>query len=62
MGANMMPIEKNRGSTVFGVRMGLVNRSQRSAGFLKGDATLAVGVVAAYCHAFSRCCRNAVSV
>lgn len=30
MGANMIPIEKKRGSTVFGVRMGLLAGCQRS--------------------------------
>lgn len=30
MGAKMIPIEKKRGRTVFGVRMGLVTRCQHS--------------------------------
>lgn len=58
MGANTIPIEKKRGSTVLGVRMGLLAGRQRS---IAGKRPIATGNTA-YCHAFNRCCRNAVSV
>lgn len=38
MGAKMMPMEKNRGSTVFGVRMGLIAHGQQSVANVAGLA------------------------
>lgn len=57
MGAKMMPIEKKSGRTVLGVRIGLVcgQRCVSAPWEFRPSSTT-------YCHAFSRCCRNAVSV
>ena len=55
MGANMMPTMKKSGRTVFGVRMGLSPRGQCWC-------SLSMRALHTYCHAFSRCWRNAVSV
>ena len=52
MGANTTPRMKKRGRTVFGVRIGLGNMSFK-------PSVSTVGI--AYCHALSRCWRNAVS-
>ena len=60
IGAKMIPTMKKIGKTVLGVRMGLCRLFSRwSAGrrcywSRRSQAT--------YCHAFSRCCRKAVSV
>ena len=53
MGANIIPMAKNRGSTVLGVRIGLVLVSILSA--RPPSQTT-------HCHAFSRCCLKAVSM
>lgn len=55
MGANMMPTRKKSGRTVFGVKMGLSRRSQCCC-----PSTESLWLHT-YCHAFNRCCRNAVS-
>lgn len=57
MGAKMMPMEKKRGRTVFGVRIGLVCGQRR--GFAPWEVRSSSTT---YCHAFSRCCRKAVSI
>ncbi len=77
MGANIIPIAKNRGRTDFGVRIGLVNNSQRCNVAKKNrtrrrtprPARNAGGLVAAsgkqvttYCQAFNLCCLKAVSI
>ena len=56
MGANIIPIAKNRGSTVLGVKIGL----RVSVLVRPGDPEMA-GSRGTHCHAFNRCCRNAVS-
>ena len=48
MGANMMPMPKRIGSTVLGVRMGLMSKVSREG---TGETIRRV----AYCHAFKRC-------
>lgn len=53
MGANITPTMKNRGRTVFGVKMGLSQCQPQS---------VAEPVLPTHCHAFKRCCRNAVSM
>lgn len=58
MGAKMTPTMKKSGRTVFGVRMGL----QAGQWLGAGVADLPLSVFCTYCHAFKRCCRNAVSV
>jgi hypothetical protein len=58
IGANKIPTMKNRGSTLLGVRIGLSEWSARSS---KAVGTGWSGGKT-HCHAFNRCCRNAVSV
>ena len=55
MGANMTPMMKKSGRTVFGVKMGLSPRGQCWC-------PVSICALHTYCHAFSRCWRNAVSV
>jgi len=55
-----MPTMKNRGRTVFGVRMGLYNAEEISGCAPAQYHRVLSG--AAYCHAFNRCCRKAVSI
>lgn len=67
MGANMTPMLKNRGRTVLGVKMGLgrcfsiVDGGWRSRCHTSGYRGMSAGARKTYCHAFRRCCRNAVS-
>lgn len=55
MGANMTPTMKKSGSTVLGVRMGLLRMVSCRGCWLSE-------VLHTYCHAFNRCCLKAVSV
>jgi len=55
MGANITPMAKKMGRTVFGVRIGL-SRKAISKRIHPAE------VLYTYCHAFKRCCRNAVSM
>lgn len=55
IGANIIPMTKKRGSTVLGVRIGLLETVRRRRGAIGISETK-------YCHAFNRCCRKAVSV
>ena len=65
MGANKMPTVKKSGSTVFGVRIGLDStQDSRQLPLLRPPGRyrkVAYWRTTTYCHAFSRCCRNAVS-
>lgn len=56
MGANMIPTAKKSGSTVLGVRIGLV---QCMSAYGIHDAPEGTPT---HCHAFNRCCLNAESV
>jgi hypothetical protein len=55
MGANMIPKAKKSGSTVLGVRIGL---SSAVSAYVH-DASW---ISQTHCHAFNRCCVNAVSI
>jgi len=59
MGANMIPMAKKRGRTVFGVKIGLSNDGQRSSTTTVAEHRKSMR--GTHCHAFNRCCRNAVS-
>lgn len=57
MGANMIPMAKKRGMTVFGVNIGL--RTDSKCPSTVAEYPKCMG--STHCHAFNRCCRNAVS-
>ena len=56
IGANIIPTAKKSGRTVFGVRMGLQNTVDQYP-----EPSMGFSRTSPYCHAFNRCCLNAVS-